>query len=1808
MLRRVLSTLLLITLSLPAAAQNPVPDRRFVVTSNMDFLGADLQSIFDTTYDNCRAACFDNPQCQAFTFNSESKACFPKSAVKQELPFQGAYSARSLPTDPAILAAGETRGAELGFLGSYSMSRARELALQIGSLHPAGNWGAEALLQAARDREAQGDMLNAMRWMGAAVSITDAADQWAEYARLSLALPNADNSEKARNTARAISASVNAYLRGGNGPVRINALMILGEALERDGRGRDTVSALRLAESIQPRQDVVAALEAASAKYGFRIIEHRSDNESAAPRICAEFSEPLAKGGVDYAPFVQLPDPGLVVQADGSQICIDGVRHGERYTVTFREGLPAESGESLIRDVEIAAYVRDRSPGITFPGRAYVLPRAADAALPIETVNLDEVELTLRRVSDRNLLRAIQDDYFGRPLAEYEIEAFSTQLAEEIWTGTGEVQNTLNQTMTTRLPLGEVLADQPPGIYTLSANIDGIPLYDDPGATQWFVLTDLGITTLKGTDGLHVFTRGLGDASALDGVELTLLSRSNRVLGTTTTDADGHALFAPGLTRGTGAAAPAMVLAKMGGDDMAFLSLTDPAFDLSDRGVEGRAPAPAIDAFLATDRGAYRAGEQIHVTALARDGQARAIPGLPLTAVLLRPDGVEYSRVVSTSDSAGGHVFTLPIGPTAPRGSWRLNLFADVNADALVSRAVLVEDFLPERIDFEMTLPDAPLRPGDVAPLGVSARYLFGAAGAGLMAEGDVRLSPIRSLAEFPGYSFGRHDSRAVPQSGFFEDGPTDADGALTISVGLPASEIQDRPFEASFTTRLREGSGRPVERRLTRTLAPAGAIIGLKPDFADVVPEGTEASFRIISAGPDLSPLPMQVKWTMNRVTTRYQWYQQYGNWNWEPITTRQRIATGEATLGAEPASVSAPVEWGQYELIVERTDGPYVASSQNFWAGWYAPADASQTPDTLELSLDKPGYQSGETARLRVVPRYAGTALITVMSNRVIDMQAVEVAEGENIIPLSVTDDWGAGAYVTAQVIRPMNVADGQNPARALGLGYARIDPGAKALAVSIDAPGAIGPRGALEAVVNVEGLGDAPGYVTLAAVDLGILNITGFTSPDPSAHYFGQRRLGVEIRDLYGRLIDGMNGAAGRVRSGGDAGSAAQFESPPPTEELVAFFSGPVTVAPDGKARASFDIPDFNGTVRLMAVAWSPTAVGQAEADVLVRDPVVVTASLPRFLAPGDTSEMLLEIVHVTGPTGRMGLDVSATGVTLAGNVPSGLDLVAQEKATLRLPITADEVGDHVIRVALTTPDGKQLTKTLSLPVRSNDPATSKTRRFTLAPGDTFTLSDDVFAALEPGTGSAVISAGPLARLNAPALLQSLDRYPYGCTEQVTSRAMPLLYFNQVATAMGLGDQAAIEKRIAQSVDRILSRQASNGAFGLWRAQSGDFWLDAYVADFLSRARAEGHDIPARPFAMAMDNLRNRVNYAPDFDDGGEDIAYALMVLAREGAAKMGDLRYYADVKAGAFATPLALAQLGAALASYGDQTRADRMFRAALAKMGEPTGTEAQLWRADFGTRYRDRAGVLALMTEAGSTVADRDALADTLGVTGPQMSTQEQSWTLLATHALIDDPGTSGLTINGVPVSGALVRMVQADTLAPQAIANTGNSETAITLTTVGVPRVPEPAGGYGYRIERAYYDLDGNAATLDAVPSGTRLVTVLTVTPSGSGEARLMINDPLPAGLEIDNPNLLRSGDVRSLDWIETVYAETTEFRSDRFLAAVDWRQDKAFRLAYMVRAVSPGSYHQPAATVEDMYRPRYRAHTDTGAMTVVAQ
>ncbi len=469
-----------------AWAESPIPERRVIYYKDVDFPGADLKLIRDTTETACESACLARADCRAFTFNSKAGACFLKSEMAASETFGGASSAQVVDIAARALDAARNRAADLDFISARDLDLARRQAVELAREYTVGGWELERLLSRSVEAESRDNLKGAMRNMAAAAALGDTAGAWMDYARLSLAIRTSKYSEQIKYRRQALSAAINAYLRSGNPRERALVLTTLAQALEAESRGRDMINALRMAQALSPRDDTARALERAIGKYGFRVVSDEVQSDLASPRICATFSEALDKN-VDYAPFVQSDLSGLAVVAEGRQLCVGGLTHGSRARLTFRAGLPAASGEVTSKPVTLTSYVTDRSPSVFFPGRAYVLPPSPEAGLPITGINAPEVNLTLYRVSDRNLIRAMQERLIGRSISPWEEESFAENTAQEIWSGTGELKTELNRDVTTRLPMGEAIADQPPGVFVLVAKVPGKSDY-----TSQPVVRDLG--------------------------------------------------------------------------------------------------------------------------------------------------------------------------------------------------------------------------------------------------------------------------------------------------------------------------------------------------------------------------------------------------------------------------------------------------------------------------------------------------------------------------------------------------------------------------------------------------------------------------------------------------------------------------------------------------------------------------------------------------------------------------------------------------------------------------------------------------------------------------------------------------------------------------------------------------------------------------------------------------------------------------------------------------------------------------------------------------------------------------------------------------------------------------------------------------------------------------------------------------------------------------------------------------------------------------------------------------------------------
>jgi alpha-2-macroglobulin len=1388
---------------------------------------------------------------------------------------------------------------------------------------------AAALRRGADAAFQKNDFRTGMLVLGQVLTVApDDAGTWLRLSRTILQIKPRDDREKALLLDRASTAAYIAYQRAGDRNTEADSLGVLGRTLADRQQWRGSLDAMGASLELREVAELRGQYEKVRAEHGFRLLDFTIDSDSISPRACFQFSEELPGRRTDFSPFVAVAGMDRpAISANEKQLCVEGLKHGERYSVTLRAGLPSVVKEALAKSAEFTIFVRDRKPFVRFSAKSYVLPRAGQKGIPVLSVNTKAVTLSIYLVGDRNLVETLLGHDFQRNLSRYQAERLANERGVRIWTGELSVEPKLNTEVTTAFPLDQAVKDLGPGVYAITAEPKDV-VSNDYGqqATQWFIVSDLGLTAYTAHDGIDVFIHSLTSADPRGSVEVRLIARNNEVLAVRQTDRNGFIHFEAGLGRGEGGAAPAAIVATEKGD-YAFLSLKSPAFDLSDRGVAGR-PVPAgLDAFVYTERGVYRTGETVAITALLRDARGSAVLNTPLTLVISRPDGVEYRRALIADQGLGGRSLSVPIVASASTGTWRVAAYTDPKRSPIGETTFMVEDYVPDRVEFELSSAAKRISRTTPVQISVEGRFLYGAPASNLDLSGEVTILAARELAGFPGYSFGLSDEDITAVRQELDDLPsTDGSGKATFPVKLDVSTASTRPLDAQITVRMSESGGRAVERKLTLPVTPDMAMLGIKPMFSGrSLADGANAEFDVIMVSPDGKTVARNnLRYDLLRIESTYQWYRQNDQWEYEPIKRTERVASDTVDVASDkPARLSLPVKWGRYRLEVSTGEVNGPVTSLSFDAGFYAEASAD-TPDLLEVALDKPDYKSGDTMSVAVTARTAGRLTINVFTDRLVATQSQDVKAGTVRASLTVGREWGTGAYMVATLRRPLDAPAQRMPGRAIGVQWFSIDKAARTVALDMKLPATMRPNASLTVPIKIAGLSvGEEARVVVAAVDVGILNLTNYKPPAPDDYYLGQRRLTAEIRDLYGQLIDGMQGGRGQIRSGGDA-TGAELSGSPPTQAPLALYSGIVTVSRDGTAQVVFDIPAFAGTVRVMAVAWSKDKVGKASGDVVVRDPVVLTATLPRFLRTGDRGALQLELDNVEGSAGDFNIAAAVEGaVKLEGDKPQPIKLAAKQRGRVSLPVAAAGAGPGAVSVKVTGPDNFALERRYALDVR---PATQiLTRRSVraLAKGETLTLAKDLFADFVPETGRAGLSIALSTSLDAATLLNALDRYPFGCSEQIASRAMAMLYVNELAVQARLAPDGEIDQRIKDAIARLLARQDSNGSFGLWSVGGDDPWLDAYVTDFLTRARERGFEVPATAYTLAVDRLRNYVATAPDAaKNGGRELAYALYVLARNGAAPIGDLRYLADVKLSDVATPIAKAQLAAALAMVGE----------------------------------------------------------------------------------------------------------------------------------------------------------------------------------------------------------------------------------------------------------------------------------------------
>ena len=1127
------------------------------------------------------------------------------------------------------------------------------------------------------------------------------------------------------------------------------------------------------------------------------------------------------------------------LQVDNDRLCLLLLEPGHDYALRVEAGLSAQNGAKLAGPVDLEINVPDRAATVGFRGASFILPRRGDGDVPLYTVNKDRVPLHLVRVTDRNLHRHIALGHIGNRMPPLEYEQMREQFSDELWDGSIEIEHQANKLTTSYIPILQILEGRrewllggPPvggpddkltsperligtkikgaytadsvsfqadqrfdgeaGVYALVT--DGSPQDkdvdpDEDGrcieycaghyVVQWIVRTDIGLAFYETESSFHVIARSLATGGALTGVAVQLVAANNRVLAEDTTKAEGVATFPRRLTEGTRGNRLAVVLARTG-DDFSFIDFGKDRLDLSKLSVYGRKRPGKLDAFLYTDRGIYRPGNSLALTAIVRDSNGVLPKAVPPITLQLKAGETElaHARIEATDWKLGGVTTALDIPATARVGAAELRAYvADDESQVIGSTIVQIDRFRPDRarLDFN-DKQDWQAAVGADDTLVVSgsaaASYLFGdarirgqAAASGLRDEVDIRLEPAESPVAgcYADYSFAEHDE---PSPKFLEatiEGTTDDKGIVSfVSQPIPLPDAR-QPLAAGVTVTVFDDAGPLASRTDSIPLRYGRDWIGVvrEPRLTPADADGSFGlTFDVVGFGGDNSPLAdRSLTFELYRERNVFVWQNDASVWKAERDVALDHVSeawpaerksvrldgtgarSGDCLVPNGRISLQLPL--GSYVLEVSDPQSGTVVSTR-FTTGASTADRREAEPDMLGVVASAERYAVGETARLQVSAPFDGEVLVAFAENEIVAWKSASTVNRSATIDLrDIPKEWqGKGLYALVTVFRrETDGTSAHGPARAIGTAYFAVTGGERIFELKVSAPRSFPPDAPLPVSVCVaagdgcaEDFAEA-GFATLYAVDEGLINLTAHPVADPYTHFFGQIELPVAMMDNYGRILLHET----TVGQGGDRPSRLALSNYT-SDRIVSKVIGPVPLE-NGKAR--FEVPplEIDSTIRLVALAWTATGAAADAEAVTVRSSVVARLDVPRFFTPGDKPALPLLLsnrerrsegpyrVQIKVPEGiKVAGVVDAGGAPLSDSDPATFDIKLPQAETAMAYVSL-EIAEGItapkadIVVTVTDPTEGTLApfeKLASVPIRPAVPATVETVDLEIEPG--------------------------------------------------------------------------------------------------------------------------------------------------------------------------------------------------------------------------------------------------------------------------------------------------------------------------------------------------------------------------------------------------------------------------------------------------------------------------------------------------------
>lgn len=1556
----------------------------------------------------------------------------------------------------------------------------------------------------------------------------------------------------------------------------------------------------------------------------FNVYEVETPDKADVGTACFKFTKSLLKQkSFHYEDYIDVQPKvkNLGVVAKNNRLCVSGLQFGSSYKIKLKKGLSGERNYKLSEDRSLDVLVKHRTPSLTFRERGYILSANGPQLLPLKAINVDQVKIKVLKVPSQNLASLVSHDNFQFMLYEWNFNQLMNNTAELVAEGLFDARGQMDETLIRGLPLDKVLGNKlESGLYVIQASVEGQPSYNDSTtSTQWLIVSDLALSTYKGPDGLHVDVRSLSTAAVIPDVELSLIARNGRNLGTVKTNAAGEAHFDEKLLAGKESNQPVMLQALSKNNDFSFLSFRKEGFDFSDRGVKGRDPVEKADAYLYTERGIYRPGDSVTITALLRDNKGRSLKGTPLTFKIFRPDGIEAYTELSQESGAGAHQFTLETQATSYTGTWNVTAHLDPKGPAVGQTKFSIQDFIPPRVEVKLDIPQKVVRTLDTLLTDVKARYYYGPVASDLKVEGltDLILAE-EPFEQWKGYQFGLEEETWVPLKFKAASTTTNEKGGATVSTTINVYPDTTKILNARSHITVFEAGGRGQTSTQKTLFWHQPYALGLSAQFKDrSSPALSDAVFNIIAIDEKGALKKIdQLKYTLYEETHGFTWYRNGSGWNYEVAIEDRALSSGNIKLSEDkPTPLKVPVKYGYYRLeVLDEKLG--VATSYRFHAGWNGDSETPDRPDMIELALNKKKDQAVDKVSLTVKPPFSGELVISATNDQVFKtLYRGKADEKGTVVNLNIDKELleKSGTYLMATVFRPQDIKSEKTSNRAIGLIWLDNKAGMPKLEPTLVVPEVIRPEAEFEAKVCLAKPSSKP-YARVTVVDEAILQLTRFESPDPFDYFFEQTKLAYAIRDSYGQLINPFGARPGDYKVGGDGFeqkalaklAARTFKTVSFSSKIIDNFTQGSSPSCQQEATVRFKLPEFSGQVRVMAVVWDDEATGATEFQATVKDPLETYIALPRFLSPSDQTTIVVDAQNLTDRDGTFNLNLNTEGaVDLVKAFSQKVTLSKEQLIHLPVDISAKDNGVGTLKLHVAG-EGLTLNKNWQIAVRSARAQTTVQKNGVLKPGEKVGLDESLRQNMVAGSGAVSLSLGTSPDFGATALRKELREYPYSCLEQSTSRLVGELYQPKEKQEKGT---------IENIMGSLIALQRFDGPFALWSANDdAEAWLSMYALDLLNRAHSDQYEISPAVLNRGTVWIQETINRSSTDTRFVGVQAYGYYILAKLGKGNMGALKYFADNNQGHLKSVVDLSFIGAAFALYGDAQAAKTWFDKAVDAYNREKESKPAEQLKHFAFYQSDLSDLAILVSLLGETIQEHPQLMDLArqladkASAKPRSTTFEKGWLVRASYALstLEKPFKVSIDKEIHEGKSSFSVEINQENLKDTIIRNEGESPILYTLTSTGDISDPSLQPNKGFEIKRTVYQLNGEPADLGNVHSGELLVVVLNGKLQAPHTHQVMLLDLLPAGFEIETVKFEDDYLKQNFMWLDKLTPlSRVEKRDDRYFAAFQMQEIGAFKTVYFVRALNPGVYTMPSAVVESMYRPEYIAYSEQKTLTI---